>query len=235
MPDERNVCLAIDTASDTAGVAVMDAGTILGEITWHARQSHSRQLLPSIDWLLGQVERTKEQVGSIFVCTGPGSYAGMRVGISTAKALSFALGTSIIGIGRLAAEALPIVQATGTRVVPLQAAGRAELAWAAYAPGEGGIAEVAPPQLAAVPDLLRVLKHGDVVTGDIDRLTPETLATFEVIGCRVVPPSPSRVTAVARLGYQRLQAGDIDDADDLVPLYLRAPAIGPQPPVTSKS
>ena len=231
MPEEQPVCLAIDTASDIAGVAILEDGVLLGEVTWQARQSHSRQLLPAVDWLLGLVARSKEQVGSIFVCTGPGSYAGMRVGISTAKALSFALGTSVIGVGRLAAEALPIVEATGARVVSVQAAGRAELAWAAYMPGEGGIIEVEAPQLAPVGILLRALKFGDVITGDVDKLTPDTLAAFEVIGCRVVPPSPSRVASVARLGYQRLQAGDVDDADDLVPLYLRAPAIGPQPPL----
>jgi tRNA threonylcarbamoyladenosine biosynthesis protein TsaB len=230
MAEARPVCLAIDTASDVAGVAILEDGGLLGEVTWRARQSHSRQLLPSVDWLLGQVDRTKEQIGSIFVCVGPGSYAGMRVGISTAKALSFALGTSIIGVGRLAAEALPVVEATGARVVPLQAAGRAELAWAAYAPGEGGMVELDPPQLSGLRDLLHVLKHGDVVTGDVDRLTPDTLAAFEVIGSRVVAPSPSRVAVVARLGYLRLQAGDFDDADELVPMYLRAPAIGPQPP-----
>jgi tRNA threonylcarbamoyladenosine biosynthesis protein TsaB len=231
MPDDRPVCLALDTASDVAGIAIVENAALLGEVTWYARQSHSRQLLPSVDWLLGQVGRTKEQIGSIFVCTGPGSYAGMRVGISTAKALSFALGTSIVGVGRLEAEALPLVEATGARVVPLQAAGRAELAWAAYTPGDGGMAEVAPPQLSGLRDLLHVLKYGDVITGDIDRLTPDTMAAFEVIGCRVVPPSPSRVAAVARLGYLRLQTGDVDDPDALVPLYLRAPAIGPQPPL----
>ena len=231
MAEERPVCLAMDTASDTAGVAIVEHGVLLGEVTWQARQSHSRQLLPAVDWLLGQVGRTKEQLGSIFVCTGPGSYAGMRVGISTAKALSFALGTSVIGIGRLAAEALPIVEATGARVVSVQAAGRAELAWAAYTQGDGGMVEVEAPQLAPVGTLLRALKFGDVVTGDVDKLTPDTLAALEVIGCRVVPPAASRVASVARLGYQRLQAGDVDDADALVPLYLRAPAIGPQPPL----
>lgn len=235
MPDPRPVCLAIDTASDIAGVAIFEDGVLLGEATWRTRQSHSRQLLPSVDWLLGQVERTKEQIGAIFVCTGPGSYAGMRVGISTAKALSFALGTSVIGIGRLAAEALPLVEATGARVVPVQAAGRAELAWAAYSPGEAGIIEVKAPQLAPVNMLLHALQHGDVVTGDIDRLTPETLAAFEVIGCRMVAPSPSRIAAVARLGYLRLQASDLDDPDALVPLYLRAPAIGPQPPLPANA
>ena len=203
MPDERSLCLSIDTASDTAGIALLEGGALLGEITWHARQSHSRQLLPAVDWVLKHVDRTKEQIGSIFVCVGPGSYAGMRVGISTAKALSFAMGTSIIGVGRLEAEALPLVEATGARVVPVQAAGRAELAWAAYVPGENSIAEVAPPQLAPISDLLRALKHGDVVTGDIDRLSADTLAALEVIGCRLAPPSPSRVTAVARLGHLR--------------------------------
>jgi hypothetical protein len=82
-----------------------------------------------------------------------------------------------------------------------------------------------------MPDLLRALRHGDVVTGDIDRLSADTMAALEVIGCRVEPPSASRVAAVARIGYRRLLAGDIEDPDTLVPLYLRAPAIGPQPPL----
>ena len=64
MPDERSLCLSIDTASDTAGIALLESGALLGEITWHARQSHSRQLLPAVDWVLKHVDRTKEHLSS---------------------------------------------------------------------------------------------------------------------------------------------------------------------------
>ncbi len=230
MAGDRSLTLAIDTTSDFAGVALMQDGALLGEVTWYAHQSHSRQLLPALDWLLGQIVRDKSQIGAIVVCLGPGSYAGMRVGLSSAKALAYALDARLAGVGRLAAEALPIAEASGCRVVPVQAAGRAELAWAAYRYDEGELVELEAPQLTAAASLPRRLRKGDLLTGDVDRLDAEMLSSLAARGCRLVSPAPSRVIAVARLGLSRLGRGETDDPDSLTPLYLREPAIGPQPP-----
>jgi tRNA threonylcarbamoyladenosine biosynthesis protein TsaB len=230
VPADRPLTLAIDTVSDVAGVALMQDGALLGETTWYAHQSHSRQLLPALDWLLAHLERDKAEIGGIAVCLGPGSYAGMRVGLSTAKALAYALGASLVGVGRLAADALPLAEASGGRVVPVQAAGRAELAWAVYRMDGEELAELSPPQLTPAASLPRQLRKSDVVTGDIDRLGDELCAALEAKGCRLVPPVPSRAVAVARLGLRRLARGESDDPDSLPPLYLREPAIGPQPP-----
>jgi tRNA threonylcarbamoyladenosine biosynthesis protein TsaB len=227
---DRPLLLAIDTASDVAGTALMDGDSLLAETTWRAHQSHSVQLLPAIDWLLAHVGRSKAEIGAVAVSLGPGSYAGMRVGISTAKALAFGLDAEIVGIGRLAAEALPVAEASGGRVVPVQAAGRAELAWAVYQRSEGDLLELARPLLGTPAELLAALRKGDVVTGDIDRLDASTVGALAERGCRLVPASSARVVAVARLGLRRLARGEADNADTLVPLYLRAPAIGPQPP-----
>jgi tRNA threonylcarbamoyladenosine biosynthesis protein TsaB len=229
MPD-RPLLLAIDTTSDVAGAALFDGDALLAETTWRAHQSHSVQLLPAIDWLLGHLKRTKLEIGAIAVCLGPGSYAGMRVGVSTAKALAYGLGAPIVGVGRLAAEALPIAEASGARVVPVQAAGRAELAWGIYQHVDGELVELAPPQLSPPFDLLRHLRPGDVITGDIDRLDAQMLAGLAVVECRLAPVTGARVVSVARLGLRRLSSGEADDADSLTPLYLRAPAIGPQKP-----
>ena len=230
MPAARPLTLAIDTTSDLAGVALMLDDSLLGEVTWYAHQSHSRQLLPALDWLLGHLGRDKAEIGAFAVCLGPGSYAGMRVGLSSAKALAYGLDATLVGIGRLAAEALPIAEASGTRVVAVQAAGRAELAWAAYRHEAGDLQELESPQLTPSADLPRRLRKGDLITGDIDRLDAQLLAVLAEKGCRLVPPAPSRIVSVARLGLSRLARGEMDDPDSLAPLYLRAPAIGPQPP-----
>jgi tRNA threonylcarbamoyl adenosine modification protein YeaZ len=222
--------VAMDTASDIAGVAVTEGGVLLGEVTWYARQSHSRQLLPALDWLLAHSGRNKEQVSGLAVCLGPGSYAGMRVGLSTAKALAYALDVPIVGVGRLEAEALPLVEATGGRVVPIQAAGRAELAWALYDQHDGKLVELAAPRLGPIAELLSEVQPGDVLTGDIDRLDAETVSKLERDGCRLVTGAQARVVGIARLGFERLRRGDGDEVEALLPLYLRAPAIGPQPP-----
>jgi tRNA threonylcarbamoyladenosine biosynthesis protein TsaB len=230
VPDDRPLLLAIDTTSDIAGVALMQDGALLGETTWYAHQSHSRQLLPALDWLLAHLGHEKCEIGAIVVCLGPGSYAGMRVGLSSAKALAYGLDASLVGVGRLAADALTLAEASGARVVPVQAAGRAELAWGAYRAGGEELTELEPPQLTPAASLPKRLRKGDVVTGDIDRLDPELRAAIEAKGCRLAPPVPSRAVAVARLGQRRLARGESDDADSLTPLYLREPAIGPQPP-----
>jgi tRNA threonylcarbamoyladenosine biosynthesis protein TsaB len=231
VPGDRPLTLATDTTSDVAGVALMLDDGLLGEVTWYAHQSHSRQLLPALDWLLGHLGREKTEIGAIAVCLGPGSYAGMRVGLSSAKALAYGLDVALVGIGRLAAEALPIAEAAASRVVSVQAAGRAELAWAAYRHDDGALTELDAPQLTPAKDLAHLLARGDLITGDIERLDTDTLAALAAIDCRLVPATTSRVVAVARLGLRRLARGEVDDTDSLAPLYLRAPAIGPQTPV----
>jgi tRNA threonylcarbamoyladenosine biosynthesis protein TsaB len=226
----RGLCVAIDTASDVAGLALFEDGELLAETSWRTRQSHSRQLLPALDWLLGLVARQKGDIASFAVCLGPGSYAGMRVGLSTAKALAFALDVSLVGIGRLAADALPLVEVTGARVLAVQAAGRAELAFAAYRASEGDLVEEIAPRLGAADVVVAVAQAGDVVCGEIERLEEATVQAIMQQGARLVGSTTPRAVSIGRLGLRRLARGEIDNPDALVPLYLRAPAIGPQPP-----
>jgi tRNA threonylcarbamoyladenosine biosynthesis protein TsaB len=223
------LAVALDTTSDVAGVALIEDGALLGEITWRSRQSHSRQLLPSLDWLLQRSDRLKSGLGAIIVCLGPGSYAGMRVGVSTAKALAFGFDIPLAGVGRLAANAYPVALATGGRVVPVQAAGRAELAWGAYRAEDQRLIELEGPRLSAEKDLLRAISPGDVVCSDA-AFSDDLRAATELAGARLIAPHASRVVAVAQLGWQRIAAGELDAPEAVVPLYLRAPAIGPQPP-----
>jgi tRNA threonylcarbamoyl adenosine modification protein YeaZ len=231
MPEHADgLCLTIDTASDVAGIALFDAGDLLAETSWRTRQNHSRQLLPAVDWLLGLVDRSKDDLRSLAVCLGPGSYAGMRVGLSTAKALAFALELPLVGVGRLAADALPLAESTQGRVVALQAAGRAELAYAAYRSDGGELQELIAPRLGSAPAVAEALAADDIVCGEIERLDEDTLASFTAKGCRLLASPAPRAVSVGRLALRRLARGEIDNPDTLVPLYLRAPAIGPQPP-----
>ncbi len=223
--------VAIDTTADVAGVALFDGDLMLSELTWYSRQSHSRDLLPALEWLLQRSGRKRTDVQGISVCLGPGSYAGMRVGISTAKALAYGLGAALVGIGRLEADALSFVGAAAGRVVPLHAAGRAEIAWAGYEADGAGLREVASPRLTPLEGLPDVIESTDIVCGDVSSLPPALVDLLAAQGTRVASPPVSRVIAVGRLGLLRLAAGERDDPRSLAPMYLRAPAIGPQPPI----
>jgi len=224
------LAVAIDTASDMAGVALVEDGELLAETTWRSRQNHSRQLLPTFDWLLQRCERTKTDLGAIIVCLGPGSYAGLRVGLSTAKALAFGLELPIVGVGRLAADAYQVALTAGGKVVAIHAAGRAELAWAVYSVDTDGQQELQAPRLGRSEQLREALDGVDVICGELKTLDEALKVEMAARGLALVDAYPSRVVAVARLGWHRITRGDVDNLDTLVPLYLRAPAIGPQTP-----
>jgi tRNA threonylcarbamoyladenosine biosynthesis protein TsaB len=225
-----SLTVAIDTTSDVAGVALFDDRTLVSELTWFSRQSHSRDLLPGLDWLLERAGRDKSEIAAVAVCTGPGSYAGMRVGISTAKALAYGFGAALVGVNRLECDALAFAGAA-ERVVAVHAAGRAEIAWAAYEAAEAGlIAELQAPALTPREDLPALLQQGDIVVGDLQALGPSFGAAVRERGIKLAEAHPSRVVAVGRLGGKHLHLGQRDDPNSLAPLYLRAPAIGPQPP-----
>lgn len=218
--------LSIEAASDDAGVALSVGGVIALMATWRTERNHSVELLPSIDRLLSEASRTKRDLTAIFVDIGPGGYAGLRVGVSIAKALAHALVVPIAGVGRLEIDAHGVAREAGERrIVAVHRAGRGEVAWAAYRASAGGWREATPPQMSRPAEMYEAIISEDVVTGDID----DELAGV-ISGVRAVAASAHahRVVSLAALGALRLAAGRADDAVALVPLYLRAPAIGPQ-------
>jgi tRNA threonylcarbamoyl adenosine modification protein YeaZ len=114
-----NTILCIDTASDHFALALIRED-VVETFEAEAKQDHSRLLLPAISELLGQ-----DALDAILVVTGPGAYAGIRVGIATAEGLALARGVPLYGIGTLEAAALAAEITDGTVVHP---AGRGEFA-----------------------------------------------------------------------------------------------------------
>lgn len=219
--------LSIEAASDGVGVALSVDGVVALMATWQTRQNHSVELLPNIERLLAEAGRTKADVSAVFVDIGPGGYAGLRVGVSAAKAVAHALGVPLAGVGRLEIDAWGgAAEAAGRRIVAVHRAGRGEVAWAAYRGEASSWTEEQPPRMSKPADLHEALAAGDAVTGDTD---DELAAAIGRAGAAAVSAHLHRVVALAALGARRLAAGRTDAATALVPLYLRAPAIGPKP------
>ena len=218
--------LAIDAADDEPGIALAVGGVVGLSATWVTQRNHSVELLPNIDRRLTEAGRTKHDVEAVFVDLGPGGYAALRVGVSVAKALAHGLSVPIVGIGRLELEAHSVADGAGAwRIVAVHRAGRAEAAWAAYRSSDDGWREEVAPRIGKAAELHAAIAAGDVVTGDID---DELAAVLSTIGASAASRQQHRVVALAALGHARLAADRADDATALVPLYLRAPAIGPQ-------
>ena len=222
---EPELELSIDTCSDNASIALSREGSLLVELTWHIGREHSRQLLPAIDGLLGRLSASKDDLTALFAAKGPGGYAGVRAGVSTAKGLAFGLELPLVGVGRLEVEAYAW-RAAGGPIVAVHRAGRRDAAWAAYE-GVPEWKELSAPRLSPLEELASLLPAGSLVTGELEE---EAVAEMTALGHRVVTGAATirRAALLAELGWQRLQAGETDDPKSFVPLYLREPAIGPQ-------
>jgi tRNA threonylcarbamoyladenosine biosynthesis protein TsaB len=218
--------IAIDTSTDTAGLVVVEDGEVLAELTWRCGQSHSTQLLPNLHHLLNQARLSLESVSGIIVARGPGSYNGLRVGISTAKGLAFSLGVPIVGISTLEAEAYQHAE-TGLPICPVFNAGREEVATAIYQKKGGKWLKLSADHLATVDLLCSEIKTKTLFCGEF---VPSIVTQLKKrLKGKAIMPSPAanlrRAAFLAELGLKRFEAGDYDDVVTLQPLYFRGPAI----------
>lgn len=80
--------MVIDTSSSAASIAVLEDGTVLGEFTIHTEKTHSQKLMPMLDQLMKQLELRIKDIDAYAVCEGPGSFTGVRIGLSAVKAFA---------------------------------------------------------------------------------------------------------------------------------------------------
>lgn len=97
--------LAINTSNQLLGVAILKDEEILGEMVTNLTKNHSVRLMPAIDQLMKEVDMAPDNLNKIVVAKGPGSYTGVRIGLSTAKSLAWALNIPIVGVSSLEALA----------------------------------------------------------------------------------------------------------------------------------
>lgn len=93
--------LAIDTSNQSMGVAILKNKQIIGEVVTNIKQGHSVRLMPAINKLMKSIRMEPEQLDKIIVAKGPGSYTGVRIGVTTAKSLAWALNIPLIGVSSI--------------------------------------------------------------------------------------------------------------------------------------
>jgi len=220
--------LAIDTSTNTASITVATDYAILAELTWCCGQNHSVELMPRLKQLLEQGRINFESVTAIVVAIGPGSFNGLRVGVSTAKALAFSLRVPIVGISTLETIAYPLAE-TGIPVCAIINAGRSEVASALFQQKNGRWGNITPAHITTIDTLCRDTDTSTVFCGEITQAAIDELT--EKLGSKAIVPSASsrlrRSGFLAELGFKRLQSGSYDNPASLQPVYLRKPPITP--------
>jgi len=218
--------LAIDTSTDTASVAIVQNSQVLAELTWHCEQNHTTELFPRLLQLLSQVKLSPESISGIIVAKGPGSFNGLRVGVSTAKGLAFSLGRPIIGISTLEVAAYPHAE-TGLPVCPIFNAGRGEIATAIYQKRNKRWCQLVAEHITTVDALCSQITTKTIFCGDFTPSIATQLSKQLKQKAIILPPAARlrRASFLAELGLKRLEAGDYDNPATLQPLYLRRPSI----------
>lgn len=209
-----DLLLAIDTSTRYAGVALSKGDQLIAEYTWQAGINHSRGLLPVIKAVLVENATKLEQIGVIAVASGPGSFNGLRVGVTTAKAFARMLDIPLVAVGTLEIEAYPHAAFPGP-ICPVHDAGRGEIAWALYKAPWHCIQE---PHITKAEDLAQAVHKPTLLCGE----PPDwALGHLETLVHASASASVRRPAALAELAWQRYESGDHADPTDLQPLYLR--------------
>jgi tRNA threonylcarbamoyl adenosine modification protein YeaZ len=217
--------LAIDTSSNIASVGLSHKGEILASLTWQTARNHTIELLPNLIYLLQQAKLELGSIEAITVAQGPGSFNGLRVGLSTAKGLAFTLNIPLLGVNTLEAEAYPFAF-TGLPLRPIHKAGREEIATALYRQKDNEWQCLEAENLTTIETLCRRIKQKTLFCGEIPADTVSEIQ--QNLGRQAVISqgnSPSRASSLAILGWRKLSRGEQDDPVTLQPLYLRPPHI----------
>jgi tRNA threonylcarbamoyladenosine biosynthesis protein TsaB len=202
--------LVIDTVGPWCAAAVQ-AGDSVHEDAREIGRGHAEQLAPMVESLLGQAGVKPGELARIGVNTGPGSFAGTRVGVAFARGLALATGAQAVGIGALPALARRADPGAEHTVMAVHDAKRGELIWSVFTHGH----LVSEPQRGVLEDALGVLEsYGDVhLTGSGAVLLGADPAHFD--------PRPPLAELIA------LTAEAPNDAPLPAPLYARPPDAKP--------
>jgi tRNA threonylcarbamoyladenosine biosynthesis protein TsaB len=215
--------LAIDTSSNIVSIGLSHKGEILASLTWQTTQNHTIELLPNLVCLLQQTKVELSSIEAVIVAKGPGSFSGLRVGISTAKGLAVTLNVPLLGVNTLEAEAY-LFAFTGLPLRPIHKAGREEIATALYRQKDNEWRCLEAENITTVKTLCHRIRQKTLFCGELSADATKELQ--QSLGRRAIISQgdrPSRANSLAILGWQKLCKGEQDDPATLQPLYLRPP------------
>ena len=210
--------LAIETALIGGSVAALENETLLSEIPLDPERRTTRSLTPAMHDLLQQVGWRSTDVECIGVSIGPGSFTGLRIGVTAAKAFAYATGAAVSGVITLhtLAAQIPIFQGSLWAVMNAE---RSQVYASRFESQTGEWIETSPPQIIDAAPLFESLTAGTQITGPALREFSAILPRqASLVDEKLWTP---RAATVGQLAFRKIQAGQQDDLWSLVPFYLR--------------
>jgi tRNA threonylcarbamoyladenosine biosynthesis protein TsaB len=214
--------LAIDTSGATASVALY-ADQVLAESTWQSGRRHSAELLPAIEELLSRARIDKRELSAIAVAAGPGSYSGLRVGVSTALAMALALDIPVAQVPTL--DVIAWAQAGSSRSIRAAIdVGRGRYATARFRSTDKHLEHETRIESVGLGELFELASaERSLLAVDLDSDCRETVE--HQYGSRVELAGPAaslrRAGFLAELAAGKIKRGELVGDLAVEPIYLR--------------
>ena len=208
--------LCIDTSTRYASVGISKEGRILAELTWRSERNHSVELAPALRRVMEHAGVRMEDLTAVYAAVGPGGFSALRVGLSVAKSLAMARDLPLVGVNTLDIEAVPF-RGLGGALATVIGAGRSKVYLGTY---DGSTSHEGDYRVVERERLEEALCEGTIVCGE------EAGAVRNLVGTGITvietPPPTRTASALAKLAYERLGAGETDDPDTLQPVYMHS-------------
>ncbi|MGN0479842.1 MAG: tRNA (adenosine(37)-N6)-threonylcarbamoyltransferase complex dimerization subunit type 1 TsaB [Hominenteromicrobium sp.] len=216
--------LALDSSASPASAALLEDGKILSEFYINTKQTHSQTLMPMVEAVLRLSARTLDDVDCFAVSAGPGSFTGVRIGVSCVKGLAMARNIPCAGVSTLRAMAENARGMNGI-VCAVMDARCGQVYNAMFRAENGKIERLCADRALPVSELYAECEaYGDklLLVGDGAQLCHKTFASF---GARILQPQQQfqRASGAALAAQELIAAGQTVTPDALMPIYLRLP------------
>ncbi len=216
--------LALECATKTIGVALLEGEDVLAEIYLGFDRHHAEILLPAIDRLFSLSGLTPGHVDLLACTVGPGSFTGLRIGVSTVKGLALATGKPVAGVSTLevlAMNAVPFPQL----ICPMLDARKGQVYTGLYRLGPDGLpSPVRPEILTDAAQFLRELDQEEIIFVGEGAIRYEKVIRETGPGRTILAGSSRQrlmASSVGLIGLQRYRRGDIVNTLTFAPRYLR--------------
>lgn len=215
--------LGIDTSAIVCSVGLVSDDKILSEKTISNGLTHSETLLPLIKELLEEKSLSLEDIDCLAISTGPGSFTGLRIGISTVKGLAISLGKKCFSASTLEALAMNALHLDGKIICPVMDARRGEFYNALFLVEQGSLIRLCPDRAICGTDIFREICDKDyVVLGD----GAEKFAEQNPDAASHLAPLEIRKqsgVSVAKLALKEENKKQYVFCESLLPKYIRIP------------
>ena len=215
--------LAVDTTTPCGSVALLDDLKLRCEINSESPLTHSERLLPSVDFVLKSESLHVSDLDAFAVAVGPGSFTGIRIGLSLIKSFAFSSGKPVAHVSALKALALKLSHPPSRLLCPMLDARKGEIYAALFESKKGDLSELVPQGVYKPDQFLTLLPRHRIISfiGSGVEFYRDKIFDYLKDKSRFSQRTCFIAYEVGRLGFQILKAGNGVSSQDVQPLYFR--------------